>query len=111
MNASVGNTGAVKAASTGTLPFTGSDIRAFALLGNLLVLIGFAMLFISHRSPKAAAFFKRLRPAAQFLTRGTGVRRLTLGPLRCAARWTSRLRCSPTSPRCARDCSSSPRAG
>ena len=54
----------MKAASTGTLPFTGSDIRGFAVLGNLLVLIGFAMLFISHRSPKAAALFKRLRPSS-----------------------------------------------
>lgn len=60
----VGNSGAVKAASTGTLPFTGSDIRGFAVLGNLLVLIGFAMLYISHRSSSAAAFFKRLRPAS-----------------------------------------------
>lgn len=64
VGASVGNNGAVKAASTGTLPFTGSDIRGFAVLGNLLVLIGFALLFISHRSPKATAFFKRLRPTA-----------------------------------------------
>ncbi len=61
---SVGSSGAVNAASTGTLPFTGSDIRGFAILGNLLVLIGFALLFISHRSPKAAAFFKRLRPTS-----------------------------------------------
>jgi len=64
VGASMGSTGAVQAASTGTLPFTGSDIRGFALLGNLLVLIGFAMLFISHRSPKTAAFFKRLRPSS-----------------------------------------------
>jgi hypothetical protein len=52
----------VRAASTGTLPFTGTDIRLFALIGNVLVLIGFGMLYLSHRSPKAAAFFKRLRP-------------------------------------------------
>ncbi|MGZ4688185.1 MAG: hypothetical protein ACXWAY_01050 [Acidimicrobiia bacterium] len=64
MGPSVAGTGAVGAAHTGTLPFTGSDIRLFALLGNLMVLIGFAMLFLSHRSPKAAAFFKRLRPTS-----------------------------------------------
>lgn len=64
VGASVANSGAVKAASTGTLPFTGSDIRGFALLGNLLVLIGFGLLFISHRSPRAAAFLKRLRPTS-----------------------------------------------
>ena len=29
-----------------------------------LVLIGFAMLLISHRSPRAAAFFQRLRPGS-----------------------------------------------
>ncbi len=46
-----GRTSAAKAAS-GTLPFTGSDIRGFALLGDLMVLIGFAMLLISHRSPR-----------------------------------------------------------
>jgi hypothetical protein len=45
-----------------TLPFTGSDIRRYAIIGNLLVLIGFPMLLISHRSPRAAAFFQRLRP-------------------------------------------------
>lgn len=48
-------------ASTGTLPFTGSDIRGFAVLGNLLVLIGFALLYFSHRSTRGAAFLKRLR--------------------------------------------------
>jgi hypothetical protein len=64
VGASVGNRSAVKAAATGTLPFTGSDIRGFAVIGNLLVLIGFAMLFISHRSPRTAAFFKRLRPGS-----------------------------------------------
>jgi hypothetical protein len=63
VGASVGGNGAVRAASAGTLPFTGSDIRTFAVLGNLLVLIGFAMLWISHRSPRTAAFFKRLRPS------------------------------------------------
>ena len=52
----------VKAAAKGTLPFTGSDIRAFALLGDLMVLIGFAMLIISHRSPRMALFLKRLSP-------------------------------------------------
>jgi hypothetical protein len=62
-----GTTNAAKAAS-GTLPFTGSDIRGFALLGDLMVLIGFAMLLISHRSPRVSAFFKRLSP-----------RRLSLG--------------------------------
>lgn len=61
---SVGSSGATAAASTGTLPFTGSDLRTFALIGNLLVLIGFAMLYLSHRSPKTAAFFKRLRPTS-----------------------------------------------
>ena len=64
VGASVGGNGAVRAASAGTLPFTGSDIRTFAVLGNLLVLIGFAMLWISHRSPRTAAFFKRLRPSS-----------------------------------------------
>lgn len=62
VGASLRSTAAVRAASTGTLPFTGSDIRSFAVLGNLMVLIGFAMLYVSHRSPRAAAFFKRLRP-------------------------------------------------
>ncbi|MGZ6925826.1 MAG: hypothetical protein ACXVJF_03845, partial [Acidimicrobiia bacterium] len=64
VGAAVGSNGAaaVKAASTGTLPFTGSDIRGLALLGNLMVLLGFAMLIISHRSPRAAAFFQRMRP-------------------------------------------------
>jgi hypothetical protein len=65
VGAAVGSNGAaaVSAASTGTLPFTGSDIRGFALLGNLMVLLGFAMLIISHRSPRTAAFFKRMRPS------------------------------------------------
>jgi hypothetical protein len=63
VGASVGANTAAKAATTGTLPFTGSDIRGYALLGNLLVLLGFAMLIISHRSPRAAAFFKRMRPS------------------------------------------------
>jgi hypothetical protein len=54
------NTAAVKPAST--LPFTGSDIRTFALLGNLMVLIGFTLLYLSHRSPRAAAMLKRMRP-------------------------------------------------
>ncbi len=56
---------AVKAATkAATLPFTGSDIRGFAIIGNLLVLIGFGMLLLSHRSPRAAAFFQRLRPGS-----------------------------------------------
>jgi hypothetical protein len=55
-----GNTAAIKPAAT--LPFTGSDIRTFALLGNLMVLIGFTLLFVSHRSPRAAAMIKRMRP-------------------------------------------------
>jgi hypothetical protein len=59
---SVPSSGAVKAAATGTLPFTGSDLRTFAVIGNLLVLIGFGMLYLSHRSPKAAALLARLRP-------------------------------------------------
>ena len=59
---SVPSSGAVKAASTGTLPFTGSDLRTFAVLGNLLVLIGFGLLYLSHRSPKTAALLARLRP-------------------------------------------------
>ncbi len=58
---SVPSSGAVKA-STGTLPFTGSDLRTFAVLGNLLVLIGFGLLYLSHRSPKTAALLARLRP-------------------------------------------------
>lgn len=49
------STSAVKAASSGTLPFTGSDIRAFALLGNFLVVIGFVMLLLSHRARRNAA--------------------------------------------------------
>lgn len=68
VGASIANNGGggsvVRAASTGTLPFTGTDIRLFAVLGNLLVLIGFGLLYLSHRSPKAAAFLKRLRPSA-----------------------------------------------
>jgi hypothetical protein len=68
VGAAVANNGngspTVSAASTGTLPFTGTDIRLFAVLGNLLVLIGFGLLYLSHRSPRAAAFFKRLRPSA-----------------------------------------------
>jgi hypothetical protein len=59
---SVPQSSAVKAAGTGTLPFTGSDLRTFAVIGNLLVLIGFGMLYLSHRSPKAAALLARLRP-------------------------------------------------
>jgi hypothetical protein len=50
------------AAAAATLPFTGSDIRLFAVLGNLLVLVGFALLFLAHRSPRASALLKRLRP-------------------------------------------------
>jgi hypothetical protein len=59
---SVPSSGAVKAASTGTLPFTGSDLRTFAVLGNLLVLIGFGLLYLSHRKPLTAAMLARLRP-------------------------------------------------
>jgi hypothetical protein len=59
---SVPRSGAVKAAATGTLPFTGSDLRTFAVIGNLLVLIGFGMLYLSHRSKKTAALLARLRP-------------------------------------------------
>jgi hypothetical protein len=59
---SVPQSSAVKAAATGTLPFTGSDLRTFAVIGNLLVLIGFAMLYLSHRKPLAAALLARLRP-------------------------------------------------
>ena len=55
------STSAAKAAS-GTLPFTGSDIRGFALIGDLMVLIGFAMLLVSHRSPRMTALLKRLTP-------------------------------------------------
>ena len=54
-------TSAAKAAS-GTLPFTGSDIRGFALIGDLMVLIGFAMLLISHRSARMSALLKKLSP-------------------------------------------------
>jgi hypothetical protein len=49
------STTAVKAASSGVLPFTGSDMRAFALLGNFLVVIGFVMLLLSHRARRNAA--------------------------------------------------------
>jgi hypothetical protein len=59
---SVPQSSAVKAAATGTLPFTGSDLRTFAVIGNLLVLIGFGMLYLSHRSKKTAALLARLRP-------------------------------------------------
>jgi hypothetical protein len=56
---------AVKAARTAsTLPFTGSDIRGFAIIGNVLVLLGFGLLLLSHRSPRVAAFFRRLRPGS-----------------------------------------------
>ncbi len=60
---SVPSSSAVKAASTGTLPFTGSDLRTYALIGNLLVLVGFGMLYLSHRSPRTAALLARLRPS------------------------------------------------
>jgi hypothetical protein len=60
---SVPSSGAVKAASTGTLPFTGSDLRTFAVIGNLLVLIGFGLLYLSHREPLTAALLARLRPS------------------------------------------------
>lgn len=60
---SVPSSSAVKAKATGTLPFTGSDLRAFAVLGNLLVLIGFGLLYLSHRSRKTAALLGRLRPS------------------------------------------------
>jgi hypothetical protein len=59
--ASSPSSGAVQAAS-GTLPFTGSDMRAFAILGNLMVLIGFVMLLISHRSVRARSFLAKLTP-------------------------------------------------
>ncbi len=60
---------AVKAATkAATLPFTGSDIRGFAIIGNLLVLIGFGLLLLSHRSPRAAALFQRLRPGSSTAT-------------------------------------------
>jgi hypothetical protein len=62
MAGSVPQSSAVKAAATGTLPFTGSDLRTFAVIGNLLVLIGFGMLYLSHRSPKTAALLARVRP-------------------------------------------------
>lgn len=64
------STSAAKAAS-GTLPFTGSDIRGFALIGDLMVLIGFAMLLISHRSPRMSAFLKRLSPKRLSLHRAS----------------------------------------
>ena len=55
---------AVKAATkAATLPFAGSDIRGFAIIGNLLVLIGFGMLLLDS-SPRAAAFLQRLRRGA-----------------------------------------------
>jgi hypothetical protein len=53
---------AIKAGSSGTLPFTGSDMRAFALLGNLLIVIGFVMLLLSHRAKRNAAMLQ-LAPA------------------------------------------------
>ncbi len=64
VGASTGTNGtAVRSATAAaTLPFTGSDIRLFAVLGNLLVLVGFALLFLAHRSPRASALLKRLRP-------------------------------------------------
>jgi hypothetical protein len=66
----VSSPGAATAArATGTLPFTGSDLRAFALLGNLLMLIGFGLLLLSHRSGRANAFFKKLLPKRLSLTR------------------------------------------
>jgi hypothetical protein len=54
--------GAVQKAASGTLPFTGSDMRLYALLGNLLVLIGFGLLLLSHRKRHGLALFKRLTP-------------------------------------------------
>ncbi len=65
-----GGTSAAKAAS-GTLPFTGSDIRGFALIGDLMVLIGFALLLASHRSPRMTALLKRLTPKRLALHRAT----------------------------------------
>jgi hypothetical protein len=66
----VSSPGAATAArATGTLPFTGSDLRAFALLGNLLMLIGFGLLLLSHRSGRANAFFKKLLPKRLSLNR------------------------------------------
>jgi hypothetical protein len=56
---------AVKATTAASkLPFTGSDIRGFAIIGNILVLLGFGLLLLSHRSPRVAAFFQRLRPGS-----------------------------------------------
>lgn len=56
---------AVKATTAASkLPFTGSDIRGFAIIGNILVLLGFGLLLLSHRSPRVAAFFERLRPGS-----------------------------------------------
>jgi hypothetical protein len=58
-----GGTGTgVKAAATGTLPFTGSDIRAYAILGDLLVLLGFVMLIVTHRSPRMTALMAKITP-------------------------------------------------
>jgi hypothetical protein len=60
--ASPSSSGAAAKAASGTLPFTGSDIRGFALLGDLMVLIGFGMLIISHRSSRASSLLKKLTP-------------------------------------------------
>jgi hypothetical protein len=57
-----GGTAVKPAVAAATLPFTGTDIRLFAVIGNLLVLVGFALLFLAHRSPRASALLKRLRP-------------------------------------------------
>jgi hypothetical protein len=54
--------GAVKKAASGTLPFTGSDMRLYALLGNLLVLIGFGLLLLSHRKRHGLALFNKITP-------------------------------------------------
>jgi hypothetical protein len=64
-----GSSGTVAKAASGTLPFTGSDIRGFALIGDLMVLIGFGMLLISHRSSRASSFLKRLSPKSLSLKR------------------------------------------
>jgi hypothetical protein len=53
--------GTVQRAASGTLPFTGSDMRLYALIGNVLVLVGFTMLLLSHRKRQAA--LKALTPA------------------------------------------------
>lgn len=58
LTSSAGN---VAKAASGTLPFTGSDMRLYALIGNLLVLIGFTLLIISHR--KRQASLNSLTPA------------------------------------------------